>query len=121
MSSPTPVREKRRVKLFYWPALIVLGIPTLWLWILLHLAAIEFACACTPIVAPEWTADARVFGAIVIGTPLLIADWFVIWKYRDFKRKQKWEKKYTEEHTPWYAKTGDDRPKGPIKNEYYEP
>ena len=121
MSSPTPVRDKRWVKLLYLPALLFLGIPSLYVWALIHLSAIEFACACTPITTPEWAAGARVFGAIFTGVPVLIADWFVIWKYRDFKRKQKWEKKYTEANTPWYSKTGEDRPKGPIKNKYYEP
>jgi hypothetical protein len=121
MSSPTPVREKRWVKILYWPALIFLGIPALYVWALLHLAGAEFACACTPIVAPEWAPESRVIGGIIILVPLLIADWFVIWKYRDFKRKEKWEKKYTDQHTLWYAKTGEDRPKGPIKNKYYEP
>lgn len=121
MSSPTPVREKHWVKPLYWPAAIFLGIPALAVWALFHLSALEFACACTPIDAPAWAADARYMGAILTGVPILIADWFVIWKYRDFKRKEKWEKKYTEEHTPWYAKTGEDRPKGPIKNKYYEP
>ena len=121
MSSPIPVREKHWVKLLFWPAAIFLGIPALAVWAVIHLSAIEFACACTPIVAPEWAVDARYTGAIFIGVPVLIIDWFVIWKYRDFKRKEKWEKKFTEEHKPWYAKTGEDRPKGPIKNKYYEP
>ena len=121
MSSPTPVREKHWVKLLFWPAAIFLGIPALAVWTMIHLSAIEFACACTPIVAPEWAAETRYMGAIFTGVPILIADWFVIWKYRDFKRKEKWEKKFTEEHKPWYAKTGKDRPKGPIKNKYYEP
>ena len=59
--------------------------------------------------------------AKVVLSFLPVADWFVIWKYRNFKRKENWEKKFTEEHKPWYSKTDQDRPKGPIKNKYYEP
>ncbi len=121
MSSPTPVREKRWVKLLFWPAAIFIGIPAALIWILLHMVAANFACDCMGIVTPDWHVVSRTFGTIVVGIPVLLADWFVIWKYRDFKRKEKWEKKYTAEHTPWYAKTGDDRPKGPVKNKHYEP
>ena len=121
MSSPTPVHQKLWIKLFFWPALILLGLPAICLWIVFHMVAVNFACDCMPIAGPNWGGFVRGFGAIWTGVPLLIADWFVIWKYRDFKRKEKWAKKYTEEHAPWYAKTGDDRPKGPIKNKPYEP
>jgi hypothetical protein len=121
MSSPTPVHQKRWIKLFFWPAVILLGLPAICLWIVFHMVAVNFACDCMPIAGPNWGGFVRGFGAIWTGVPLLIADWFVIWKYRDFKRKEKWAKKYTEEHAPWYVKTGDDRPKGPIKNKPYEP
>ena len=121
MSSPTPVHQKRWVKLFFWPAVILLGLPAICLWIVFHMVAVNFACDCMPIAGPNWGGFVRGFGAIWTGVPLLIADWFVIWKYRDFKRKEKWAKKYMEEHAPWYAKTGDDRPKSPIKNKPYEP
>jgi len=121
MSSPKPVREKRWVKLFFWPAVIFFGIPAAAIWFFMHLVGLSFVCDCGPVQEPEWAALSRGFGVIVVAVPLLIADWFVIWKYRDYRRKQKWEKKYTEENAPWYAKTGEDRPKGPVKNEYYEP
>jgi hypothetical protein len=121
MSSPTPVREKRWVRIVYYPAIALLGIPALFIWGLLHLAAIDFACNCTPIGELTFATDLRIVGVIVTGVPLLIADWFVWWKWRAHRRNEKWAKAYAEKHAPWYSKTGDDRPTGPIKNKYYEP
>lgn len=120
MSSPTPVREKSWVRIMFWPSVILLGIPTLGFWALLHIAALEFACACTPM-ETEWHTSSRVMGTILLGAPLLFADWFVWWKWRDHRRTQNWAKKHTENNKPWYAKTGNDRPTGPIKNKPYEP
>lgn len=121
MSSPTPVRDKLWVRIVYYPAIIFFGIPAITIWVLLHVSAIDFACNCTPIGEIIFATDLRISGAILTGAPLLIADWFVWWKWRDHRRKVKQAKAYAEEHAPWYAKTGDDRPTGPIKNKYYEP
>lgn len=121
MSSPTPVREKHWSRYFFWPGLIYLGVPALGLWALIHMAAIDFACDCLGYAPNKWAVPLRVFGAIVIGVPTLFADWFVFWKYREIRRKKKWEEQYTAANLPWYATTGDERPKGPIKNKYYEP
>ncbi|HIK88189.1 MAG TPA: hypothetical protein EYG09_00830 [Dehalococcoidia bacterium] len=121
MSSPTPVRNKLWVRIVYYPAVVFLGIPTLAIWVLLHVAAIDFACNCMPIGELEFTPELQVFGAILTGVPLLFADWFVWWKWRDYRRKEKWAKAYAKEHASWYSKTGNDRPTEPIKNKYYEP
>ncbi len=121
MTSPTPVREKLWVKLLFYPALIFIGLPALVVWVGMHLVGLSFICDCAVIPSPDWAFASRWFGAIVVMIPLLLADWFVIWKWRDHRRKEKWAKKYAAEHQPWYAKTGSDRPTTPIKNEPYEP
>ena len=102
-------------------AAVGFGIPIPLFWVFFHMAALDFVCNCAGIDAPDWAPESRIFGAVIIGVPLLVTDWFVLWKWRDHRRKEKWGKKYTAEHLPWYAKTGKDRPTKPIKNKYYEP
>ncbi|TDI89396.1 MAG: hypothetical protein E2O75_07545 [Chloroflexi bacterium] len=117
---PTPVPEKRWVKIVFYPAAIFFGGGALIVWVLMHLVALDFACRCSPIPFPDWGLSARIFGAIVVGAPLLLTDWFVWWKWRDHRRKEKWAAAYAEKHAPWYARKGSERPAGPIKNKWYD-
>jgi hypothetical protein len=100
----TPVPEKLWVKIIFYPAAIFFGGGVLLVWALMHLVAVDFACNCSPIPFPEWGPASRTFGAIMIGVPLLAADWFVWHQWTTYRREAKWAAAYREKHLPEYAR-----------------
>ncbi len=100
----TPVPEKLWVKIFFYPAAILFGGGTLLVWAFMHLVALNFACGCSPVPFVQFDLSSRIFGAIIVGAPLLAADWFVWHQWIKYRREAKWAAAYHEKNLPDYAR-----------------
>jgi cadmium resistance protein CadD (predicted permease) len=122
MSSPERVPVKLHNRVVIYLGIIFIGLPILGIWVFFHLSAIDLICKCVPYnMFPEWAPTSIWIAGLFTLIPLLFADWFVWTRWRSYRMEEKLAKIYAEKHAPWYTKTGDDRPTGPIKNKYYEP
>ncbi|MEE8046950.1 MAG: hypothetical protein V3T49_08920 [Dehalococcoidia bacterium] len=121
MSSPERVPIRLRDRIAVYLGIIFFGIPVLGFWVFVHLSAIDMICNCVPFnMFPEWAPKSIWIAGLFSLIPILFADWFVWTRWRSYRREKKWSKKYANKHSPWYAKTGSERPEGPIKNKPYE-
>lgn len=122
MSSPQRVPIPLRNKIAVYLGIVFIGLPVLVIWVFFHLSAIDLICNCVPYnMFPERTPASIWIAGLLILPPLLFADWSVWTRWRSYTMENIFSKVYAEQHVPWYAKTGDDRPAEPDKNKYYEP
>jgi hypothetical protein len=70
---------------------------------------------------PEWSVGANTLGGVVSLLAMMFGNWYLWTRWRSYRLEKKVAAAYQKKHDPWYTKTGDERPKGPIKNKYYEP
>jgi cadmium resistance protein CadD (predicted permease) len=122
MSSPERVPIRLRDKTAVYLAIVFFGIPVLGFWIFVHLGSIDLICSCVPFnMFPKWASESSLIGGIFTLIPIFFADWFVWTRWHSYRQRKVWSAKYADDNKPWYAKTGEERPKGPIKNKYNEP
>ncbi len=114
---PSGIRSKFTVLV----ALVFVVIPFFGIWVYFHLGSISLICNCVPgDLFPKWASESSVIGGVFTLLPILFADWYLWTRWRSYRREKVLAKTYRAKHEPWYAKTGSERPTGPIKNKPYE-